>query len=377
MTIFLRALAILVTTIIGVGIFGLPFVAAKAGFGLILIYVIILGIVAVYSHLMFAKICVKTPGKHRFPGYVRIYLGENASRIAMVSLCIGMFGAQMAYLIVGGQFLTNLLIPYLSPFLGTNPLVYTFIYFIIGALLIYKGVKGISIVEFFIAILFCIILVLFLIKLLPSVNLHNLSLVNTKSIFLPYGIVLFSLWGSSIIPEIKEMVGANKKKILNKIIIFGLVWAAVWYLLFTAAVVGFCGKSTSSDAFSCLSDRLGPGISRMGYLLGTITCFSSFLVLGLTIKKSLIYDYRWSEKVSWAFATILPFLLYLSGFKNYIDIIGLTGAVTIGIEGILMFMVFKKVVKTKSSKKVPLLYYVLPLFLLAGVFLEVFNFFNK
>jgi len=372
MTIFLRALAVIVTTIIGVGIFGLPFTAAKAGFGLLILYILILGVVAIFFHLMFAKICCATPGKHRFPGYVRVYLGENAAKVSMTSLCLGMYGAQMAYLIVGGQFLGNLL----SPVLGGNTFIYTLIFFILGSLLIYKGIKGISIVEVFIAALFFLILVIFLFRLLPDIKLANFSVVNTKNIFLPYGIVLFSLWGSSIIPELKEMVG-NKQKMLKKVIVIGIVWAAIAYLAFTTAVVGFCGTATTSDAFSCISNRLGDGVTTLGYLLGAITCFSSFILLGLTIKKSFQYDFKWSENAAWAIAAILPFLFYLSGLKNYIEIIGLTGAVTIGIEGVLLFFIFKKISKKKKKGKVAWGYYLLPIFLIVGVFLEIFHFLNR
>jgi tyrosine-specific transport protein len=366
-----KALAILVTTIIGVGIFGLPFTAARAGFGLFLIYVVALSTVAIIAHLMYARVCLNTPGKKRFPGYVRTYIGERASKFSMVSLCIGMYGAQLAYLIVGGQFLTNLL----SPYLGGNVLIYTTIYFLLGAILIYTGIKGISIVELFIVLLFAVILILFLIRLLPVVNFNNFSFINTKAIFLPYGIVLFSLWGSSIIPEMKEMMG-GKKKLLNKIIVGGIIWAALSYILFSASIVGVCGQATTSDAFFCLSNRFGNGMTMVGYLLGAFTCFSSFLVMGLTLKKSFHYDYKWPKDLAWAVAAFVPFLLYFSGLKNYINIIGLTGAVTIGVEAVLSIILFRRVSR-KISKKVMIWHYIPAIVLFIGVFLEISNFFFK
>jgi tyrosine-specific transport protein len=373
MTPFLKALAILATTIIGVGIFGLPFIASKAGFGLFSIYIIILTVVAIIAHLMYARVCVNTPGKNRFSGYVRMYIGEKTSKLAMASLCVGIYGALLAYLIVGGQFLTNLL----SPYLGGNVLIYTSIYFLIGAFFIYTGIKGVSVVEFFIALMFAVILILFAIRFLPTVDLSNFSFANPKTIFLPYGIVLFSLWGSSIVPEMKEMIGIRKKKLLNKAIIIGIAWAALSYLLFSASIVGVCGTDTTSDAFFCLSNKFGAGMVQVGYLLGIFTCFSAFLVMGLTLKKSFHYDYHLPKNLSWAIASIIPFLLYFSGLKNYINIIGLTGAITIGIEEILAFILFKRV-SEKISKPVRFWNYIPPIVLTIGVFLEISNFlFNK
>jgi len=202
-------------------------------------------------------------------------------------------------------------------------LIYTTIYFLLGAVLIYTGIKGVSVVEFLIASLFGIILVLFVIRLSPIIDFNNLSFINTRAIFLPYGIVVFSLWGSSIIPEMKEMLG-RKKKLLRKAIIIGICWAAFSYLLFSASIVGYCGEKTTSDAFFCLSTGLGGRMAQLGYFLGAITCFSAFLIMGLTLKKSFHYDYKWPKSISWAVASVIPFLLYFSGLKNYINIIGLT-----------------------------------------------------
>ncbi|MDD5221059.1 MAG: aromatic amino acid transport family protein [Candidatus Pacebacteria bacterium] len=371
MTPFLKALAILIATIIGVGIFGLPFVASKSGFILFSIYVLVILGVAIISHLMYAKVCLATPGKKRFPGYVKKYIGPKTAKFSMVAMCIGMYGAQLAYLIVGGQFFYNLL----SPYLGGNILLYTFIYFVLASILIYTGIKGISIVEFFVVIIFAIIVITFVARLMPLVDVTNLAVVNTKSLFLPYGIVLFALWGSSIIPEMEDLLG-KKKKLLNRIIVIGLSWAALVYLVFSGSVVGFCGKNTTNDTFSCLTSGLGGGIVRIGYLLGAITCFSSFVLLGLTVKKSFHYDYKWPIHISWAAACIVPFLLYVAGLKNYINIIGMTGAVTIGIEGVLSFFLFKKV-SEKLSKKVMPWHYIPLIVLIIGLFLEISNFFKK
>ena len=112
MSAFWKALSVFVGTIIGVGIFGLPWVASKSGFLILLFYFLILAIVAIVVHLMLGDVIVKTPGKHRFPGYVKKYLGPRWGRVALIGICFGLFGAQLAYLLVGGGFLFNLLSPY-------------------------------------------------------------------------------------------------------------------------------------------------------------------------------------------------------------------------------------------------------------------------
>jgi len=53
---FIKGLSVYIGTIIGVGIFGLPYVAAKTGFLVILGYFLILGSIAVVMHLMYVDI---------------------------------------------------------------------------------------------------------------------------------------------------------------------------------------------------------------------------------------------------------------------------------------------------------------------------------
>lgn len=367
-----RALSVFAGTIIGVGIFGLPWVAYKSGFWLLFLYFLILSVVAIVVHLIFGDICLSVKTKHRFPGYVRLYLGRRWGRLAMLSVCFGLLSAQLAYLIVGGGFLTNLL----QPYIGGGELIYVFSFFILGSLLIYKGIKSISLTEFLVLIFFFSVLFLFLIKSSPFIKLDNFSSFNPGFLFLPYGVVIFSLWGGSIIPEIKEMIGGNRK-LLRKVIISGIILSAVTYLFFTIIIVGVSGSNTSTDAFSGLVSKLGPDIIKVGYIFGIITCFSSFLTLGLTLKKVFSLDMNVSERNSFAFAVFLPFILYLVGLDNFIEIIGLSGAITLGIEGIITILVYKKVLKKKFSRRMHPLYYLFPIFLLGGLVIEIIYFLRR
>jgi len=124
MSAFWKALSIFVGTIVGVGIFGLPWIAYKSGFFVLLFYFLFLGAVAIVVHLMLGDVILGTSTKHRFPGYVKEYLGSFWSKIALLAVCFGLFGAQLAYLVVGGGFLENLL----SPYVGGNLLIYVFVF---------------------------------------------------------------------------------------------------------------------------------------------------------------------------------------------------------------------------------------------------------
>jgi tyrosine-specific transport protein len=372
MSAFWKALSVFVGTIIGVGIFGLPWVAYKSGFFILLFYFLILGAAAIVIHLMLGEVILKTPGTHRFPGYVKEYLGPFWSRISFVSICLGLLGAQLAYLIVGGAFLNNLL----SPYLGGSFLIYVLIFFALGSLLIYKGIRSISLTEFLVLLFFFGILAFFAVKAFPHIRVEHFLGINLKFLFLPYGIILFSLWGSAILPEVKEILKARRSD-LRKVIISGILIAAFVYLVFAAVVLGVCGARTSEDAITGLSLVLGPGIARIGFIFGLITCFTSFLTLGLTLKKIFWYDIHLPEKISWSIAVFLPLILFLVGLREFISIISLTGALAVGIEGFIIVLLYRKFLQKKFSKKINPFYLFLSIFFILGIIAEILHFVLK
>ena len=102
---FLYAIATLIGTIIGVGLFGIPFVVARSGFLIGLGWLVIIGAVALIIHLAYGEIILRTKGKHRRIGYVDRYLGKRETEISALIILLARFGALLAYIIVAGQFL--------------------------------------------------------------------------------------------------------------------------------------------------------------------------------------------------------------------------------------------------------------------------------
>lgn len=377
---FFKALSVFLGTIIGVGIFSLPFVASKAGFSVTVFYFIVITAVTIILHFIYGKICAETETIHRLPGYVGKYLGKNYKKITIFTTGFGITGALLAYLIVGGEFLKF----FFGSCFGENVLTYVLIFFIFGAYLIFKGIKSISKIGLTLFCVFLIILFLFFVKAVPHINFANFQTMDWKFLALPYGVILFSLWGSAIVPELKEMMIDNypdknldletKKKNLRKVQMSGIFIASAIYLFFIFIIFGVCGANTSKEALHGFNQILGNGVVKLGFLFGIITCFTSFIALGLTFKKTLCYDFRISKNLSWFIACFLPLFLYLLGFKEFITIIGLTGAVAIGIEGIIIIFLYKAFLRQKFSQKMNPLFYILPLFFILGLILEILHF---
>ena len=83
---FTLALSTLVGTIVGAGIFGIPFAMLKSGIVPGLFYLFLLGAIICLLHLFFGEVCLRTSGKHRLVGYANIYLGKWGKTVATLTL---------------------------------------------------------------------------------------------------------------------------------------------------------------------------------------------------------------------------------------------------------------------------------------------------
>jgi len=362
----LYVIATLSGTIIGVGLFALPYVTLKVGFWVILGYFLVLGALVILVHLFFGELALKTPDFKRLPGFAAIYLGKRGKIVAYISTILGIFGALLAYLIVGGEFLSELF----SPIFGGDALFCTLFYFVIAASLIFYGIKAIAKVEFWGLVLFFIILFTIFFRGQPLIETQNLFPFPDRSAwFLPYGVILFSLWGAALIPETEEMLG-NQKKMLLKIIPVAILIPVLTYLFFIYLVLGITGSQTTETALPGLRIVLGDGIVSLALLFGLVTTFTSFITLGLTLKKVFWYDLKIDKTISWLITCFVPLFLFLIGVKQFVPVIAFVGAVMLGIDGILILLMYRKI----NPKK--LLVYPLFLILLGGIIYEVMYFFK-
>jgi len=336
---FFLGVALLLGTIIGAGIFGVPYVISKSGIIPGFFYFLILGGVVLLINLFLGEIVLRTKEKHRLPGYAKKYLGKWGRGLAAFSTIFGMIAVLLAYIILGGEFLKIVF----SPFFNLSSFHLSLIFWLILSYFIFKGIKLIAIAEFFTNLTFILIIFLIFYFSLPKLSFQNFTLFNLKNIFLPYGVALFALAGWNAIPEIGEVLkSSQERKKFKEVIIFSIVIAILLYFLFSLVVIGISGKNTSSDAFSGLFPYLNRKVIFLGVLGAVITLADSFLIIGLYLRNTLVYDYKIQKISAFLISCGFPLLLFLLGFRQFIDVIGWAGTIIGAIEGIIIILIFKK-----------------------------------
>jgi len=378
---FLYAVSLLSGTIIGVGLFALPYITLKVGFLATLFYFLILGSFVILIHLFFGELALKTPDLKRLPGFAKLYLGKVGESVAYLSSILGIFGSLLAYLIVGGEFLQEIF----SSIFGKGNLFWTLIYFILGASLVFFDVKAIAKIELFAVIGFFLVLIFMFFEAKDLIKVQNLFLgsISSSNFFLPYGPVLFSLWGASLIPETEEMLSGNKK-LLKKVILVSILIAILIYLFFIYLILGTCGKLTTKSALLSLKNFFERKIILLVLFFGFFTTFTSFIALGLTLKKVFWYDLKLPRNLAFFVTFFVPLVFFLIGFKDFILVVSFIGAVMLGIEGILILTMYQKYLKSQIAKlknRIPkykiCLVYLLFLILILGVFVEIISLISK
>src|SRR5688572_11131568 len=118
---FFQASALLVGTMVGAGIYGIPFAFAKAGFWIGAIWLVVLTGLMMLFNLLFAELALSTQGVHQLSGYAHIWPGPWGRRLMTFANVLGIYGALLAYMIVFGEFAHNIL----SQFFAVDPQLYS------------------------------------------------------------------------------------------------------------------------------------------------------------------------------------------------------------------------------------------------------------
>lgn len=336
----LVAISILIGTTVGAGILGLPYVFSKSGFLFGLIHLIFLGFILLVIKLYLGETILRTKGTHQLVGYAEKYLGKKG-RIAMIfAMIFGIYAACIAYFLGIGESLSFLL------FSSTQySILMSFLIWVILATIVALGFKALEKGELFVTGIIIFLVLAIFIAFIPKMNFSNLTYLNPKLMFVPYGVVIFAMLGFSALPQMKKELEKNKKQ-LKKAIIWGSLIPVFIYIVFIVAVLGFSGANTPEIS----TIGLGP----LPTVFGIFTMFAACLALSFALKEMYMYDLKINEKYSWLLTMFVPFLillmLKLMNILTFIEILGVGGALT-GALTVKLILLMNYKAKKKGERK--------------------------
>ena len=226
-------------TTVGAGILGLPYVFSQSGFFIGVFWLLFLGAIMIFVNLSLGEVTLRTKSIHQIPGYAEKYLGKFGKKVILFTVMFGIYSALLAYLIGEGQSFSKL-------FFGN--LDYA-IYFAIGfwivmTMLLHEGLRGLKRVELFGVLVIIGIIISMFLWFSQSIDLNNLNHYDVSNLFLPFGVVLFSLLGFTSIPELRMEIKKDEK-LFKRAIFLGTLIPIILYFIFTMIFVGVLGKNVN------------------------------------------------------------------------------------------------------------------------------------
>lgn len=372
---------LLAGSIIGAGIFALPFVFEKAGTLTGLAYLVLFSFVFILIHLMYADIIAKTDlsdgalanaeSKHYFSGYAKIYFGKFGFWLTVFSSVFGLFLVLVAYLALSSSFL-NLISP------GSFGALNVVVFWLLGSMAIFLGIRKVSFLELFITSgVILVSISIFIFGIVDLEKIISMPVFDFKNIFSPYGIILFSFAGRVAIPAVINYFKKTNQLVSDagKSIVLGTLIPALVYVLFVFGVLGLSGV-VSEDAVSGLIGVASPFILALIGIFALVSLWDSYFIVGMDVRNSLMCDLKFPKVVAGIAVVALPILFYFFGLRKFLELASLIGGVFIAFEGALICLMWLKSLKRKTErvflkKLSPVFAYVLVLVFIGGLVYEL------
>ena len=326
--------SILAGTVIGAGMFSLPFVFNKVGLFNGLFYLFVFASVYIFLYFLYAEVILNTAGEHRFVGYAKIYLGNLGFWTALSLGLLELFFVLTIYLILSPSFF-NLIY-------AGNPFYYLLIFWILGSAAAVFGTKRIAFLEFLIVA--GMVAIIALVGWLGIRNFHfsewpfqNLNFWQWSAV----GPILFALSGALVVPEVVSYFRESKAGLsrLKIALALGGILPAVVYLIFVIGILGL-SAAVSEDAVSGLIGRMPTLILRFLGILGFLSLISSYIAIGLNARRILEYDLFLSRNWSKFIIVFLPITLYFLGLQSFIRAVTLVGLIFLPLEIVFIILMW-------------------------------------
>lgn len=357
---FVLAASLLTNTIIGAGIFSLPFVFYTVGILRGVSYLLFFAFAYSALHLMYAELLKEAGGAHDLPYLAGAYVGKKAKVLVGALLVIELLLVMFVYLALIPSFFEGIT--------KIEPGIIALIFWGVSTLFIFADIDWLEhIATISVSAMLLILLTVFGFSLTHGTPLSlNAPPLSLPVFFIPFGPLLFALSGR---PGIGKLVEAWERAkhgprsfSLAGAIIAGTLVAAIAYFLFVIAVLRI-SPTPSADAVSGVIGVLPQWAVYLLCVLGVTALWNVYFMMGSNVRDVLNRDFKTPELVSSAVVTFVPLLLYYSGVGGYAKGVSIVGGLFLALEGIIIVSLWSRAKQRAHTRWiVPILYVV---FLLA------------
>lgn len=324
---FFEAIALIVSGTIGAGILGLPYALQHLGVVLAIISLVVFGVLTVLLNLLLGKLAAHAGRPLQLVGLAKVYLGKTGEVVMSIVMYMTLFGVLVIYIIGVGEALQSIF--------GGDSFFWSTIFFAITSTLVFFGLRTVKKTELFLSLgIIAVVLVLSLVSA-RHIDVGHLLVSHPFSRLFPYGVLIFALHGTTSIPEAYSLLPKQTVLFRRAVLGAGILVVSV-YTLFVVIVMGVTGPLTTPIATIGLGEKVGPVVHLLANIFAVFAMSTSFLMGAVSLRDSLVWDWRLSNTVSSLLTCVLPFLLFLVGFRQFTKALDVVGGWFMTVEIILI-----------------------------------------
>lgn len=323
----------LASTIIGAGVFSLPFVFQSVGARNGLMFLFLFFVVYSIIHVMYASL-IRENKDLEFGGLAKKYFGKRGYAVQWLTI-LELTTVCIAYLALAPEF-------FLILFNHLPASISVILFLFLGVICMTLPMKFVEIFET--VGLAGIIILIGIIGWFGIISPNTVQWVTrtagVSQYLLLFGPLLFALSGRPIIARIVRSVSGEEQKDIPMVLVLGTLIPAALYGIYTLGILAI-NPHVTEHVVQTIS-LFSPLISQLLSLLGIIALLTSYFVVAGNVRDELVIDIKANKILAFLFAVFVPAILYFLGINNFVSVISFVGGVFLACEGFLIVRMWQK-----------------------------------
>lgn len=312
---FLEATGIIVGHGVGAGILSVPYLASHNSFRETVFILIFAYLVALVLHLIIAELSYNNNGAQ----FVKCFDSELfAGKIKTVLTWTAFILLGVSVIVNVSTFLTGAAAVFAQWF-GLPDFVGILIFYVLGAGVVFVGMKLVGICEKYAVIAMVIVMgVIFVATLMRGTEALPTGWRGFNNALALFGMISFSLSAVMSTPQVVKGLGGDKKRIRTSIALGLAVNASLIFLITLTTLLGTGGDVSEEGAFVDLARRFGGWVAVVGYVFTLLALATSFWANTLNLRDIVSEQTGWGRRLSWLIASLPCLVLAMLGLDSFV-----------------------------------------------------------
>ena len=312
---FLEATGIIVGHGVGAGILSVPYLASHNSIRETVFILIFAYLVALVLHLIIAELSYNNNGAQ----FVKCFDSELfAGKIKTVLTWTAFILLGVSVIVNVSAFLTGAAAVFAQWF-GLPDFVGILIFYVLGAGVVFVGMKLVGICEKYAVIAMVIVMgVIFVATLMRGTEALPTDWRGFNNALALFGMISFSLSAVMSTPQVVKGLGGDKKRIRSSIALGLAVNASLIFLITLTTLLGTGGDVSEKGAFVDLARRFGGWVAVVGYVFTLLALATSFWANTLNLRDIVSEQTGWGRRLSWLIASLPCLVLAMLGLDSFV-----------------------------------------------------------